>query len=502
MSERPSFPRICIALGFPTVEKLLQHANLETLAGETFLEFRLDHLATPAAGVEAIRRFLKDHPECTILATCRRHQNQGKFNGSIEEQVRILLAAVEAGARAVDLEIESAESGIVALDALRGGAALIVSYHNYDGTPALEPVIRRMHRVPAAAYKIVTTAHKPSDNLRVLSLAKSLSRTPVVMLAMGEAGFPTRVLSTAFGGLFTYAAPNAAAGTASGQASAHQLRHTFRLEKFTRDARIYGVVADPVRHSISPAVHNRAFQVRRIDAVYLPFLVQAGQLRDFFSFALDLPIAGFSVTLPHKQKVMRCLDIVDPLARRIGAVNTVWRKAGKWRGFNTDAQGVIRPLSKRLRLSKSSVLLVGNGGAARSAAYALSEAGAKLSVAGRNVDRVRALAKACGAEPLVASQYLARRFDAVVHATPLGMFPHTGECFFPGAIPAAVVFDMVYNPFETLLLRRAREQNLQIVPGLEMFIEQAAQQFEIWTGESSPRAAMEKAAREALAAQQ
>lgn len=359
-----------------------------------------------------------------------------------------------------------------------------------------------MHRVPAAAYKIVTTAHKPSDNLRVLSLAKSLSRTPVVMLAMGEAGFPTRVLSTAFGGLFTYAAPNAAAGTASGQASAHQLRHTFRLEKFTRDARIYGVVADPVRHSISPAVHNRAFQVRRIDAVYLPFLVQAGQLRDFFSFALDLPIAGFSVTLPHKQKVMRCLDIVDPLARRIGAVNTVWRKAGKWRGFNTDAQGVIRPLSKRLRLSKSSVLLVGNGGAARSAAYALSEAGAKLSVAGRNVDRVRALAKACGAEPLVASQYLARRFDAVVHATPLGMFPHTGECFFPGAIPAAVVFDMVYNPFETLLLRRAREQNLQIVPGLEMFIEQAAQQFEIWTGESSPRAAMEKAAREALAAQQ
>lgn len=139
MSERPSFPRICIALGFPTVEKLLQHANLETLAGETFLEFRLDHLATPAAGVEAIRRFLKDHPECTILATCRRHQNQGKFNGSIEEQVRILLAAVEAGARAVDLEIESAESGIVALDALRGGAALIVSYHNYDGTPALDP---------------------------------------------------------------------------------------------------------------------------------------------------------------------------------------------------------------------------------------------------------------------------------------------------------------------------------------------------------------------------
>ena len=145
-----------------------------------------------------------------------------------------------------------------------------------------------------------------------------------------------------------------------------------------------------------------------------------------------LPIAGFSVTIPHKQKIMRYLDIVDPLARRIGAVNTVWRKAGKWRGANTDAAGVTEPLSRHLRPAKASVLVVGNGGAARGAACALIEAGAKVSLTGRNADRVRALAKACGADPLSREQVLQRHFDALVHCTPLGMFPHPDESFFDG----------------------------------------------------------------------
>ncbi len=498
MPERPSLPSVCIALGFPSTERLLEQASLEALAGETFLEFRLDHLTSPADGPAAIRAFRKQFPGCSILATCRRHQNHGKFNGSIAEEVRLLLEAVSAGARAVDLEIESAEAAAAKVEELRNSTFLIVSYHNYDGTPSIDALVHRMAKVPADAYKIVTTARKPSDNLRVLSIARGSHRAPVIVLAMGEAGFPTRVLSPAFGGLFTYAAPIAAEGTAPGQISSRRLRNEFRLGKFTRDAHIYGVIADPVRHSISPQVHNRAFQARRMDAVYLPFLVKTGQLRDFFTMARDLPVAGASVTIPHKQKVLRCLDAVDPLARRIGAVNTVWRKAGKWRGANTDAQGVLKPMEKRLRLAKSSVLLVGNGGAARGAAYAMSEAGAKLSIVGRNIDRVRALAKACGAEVLSPSQLTGRKFDALVHATPLGMSPHTEACFFDGEIPAAVVLDMVYNPIETLLLRRAREQHCEVIPGIEMFIEQAAQQFEIWTGETAPRAVMERAAVEAL----
>src|SRR5579862_5955956 len=500
MPPRISLPRICIALGFPDAESLLAHARKEYEAGERFLEFRIDYLPSPEQGVAAIRKFLSRHADCTILATCRRHQNHGKFNGSVEEQVRILEAAIAAGAKAVDLEVESAENFIDRLQSIRSQAYLLLSYHNYGGTPPLEGVLRRMSRIPADAYKLVTTARKPSDNFRVLGLARANPKTPMVLLAMGETGFATRVLSTALGGMYTYATPNAAAGTAAGQVSARQLRHLYRIEKFTRDARIYGVIADPVRHSISPAVHNRAFQARRVDAVYLPFLVKPVQLKDFLILADKLPLAGFSVTLPHKQRILRYLDLIDPLARRIGAVNTVWRKAGKWRGANTDVDGVTVPLQRHVRLGKSSVLVVGNGGAARGAAYALAESGAKLAITGRNMDRVRALAKACDAEPLSREQSEARMFDVVIHATPLGMFPRVDQCFFPDRIPGKLVFDMVYNPIDTLLARKARAQGATVIPGLEMFLDQATRQFEIWTGENAPRAVMEKAALEALTA--
>jgi 3-dehydroquinate dehydratase / shikimate dehydrogenase len=498
MAQTRSLPRICIALGLPDIQTLLDHARREAEAGELFLEFRLDFLDQPAKGAAAIRGFLEQFPDCLILATCRRHQNHGKFNGSIEEQLAILDRAIDAGAHAVDIEIETAEVAQERLHVFRGRTQVIVSYHNFEATPPMDTVISRVMKVQADAYKLVTTARKPSDNVRVLAAAKALPKHKLVVLAMGELGFPTRVLSPVFGGIYTYAAPMFASGTAAGQVSARSLRHLYRVEKLAKSAKIFGVIADPIRHSISPAVHNRAFQSRRVDAVYLPFLVSPAYLRDFFSMAAKLPLSGFSVTIPHKQKIIRYLDVVDPLAKRIGAVNTVWRKAGKWRGTNTDAAGVTGPLSRVLKLPNASVLIVGNGGAARGAACALSDAGAKVSLVGRNADRVRALAKVCGAEALGRDQLEQRHFDVVVHATPLGMFPHVNECFFNGHIPADVVFDMVYNPIETLLVQRAREQGKTVIPGLDMFIEQAVRQFEIWTGESAPRPVMLKAAAEAL----
>ncbi|MGB9606152.1 MAG: shikimate dehydrogenase, partial [Bryobacteraceae bacterium] len=377
---------------------------------------------------------------------------------------------------------------------------LIVSYHNYESTPALEPVLRRLMRIPADLYKVVTTARKPSDNYRVLELARTHSRTPLVALAMGQIGFPTRVLSPAFGARYTYAAPSGADGTAAGQVCGRELRQLYHVDRLSRRSKIYGVIADPVGHSISPHVHNRAFQQKRLDAVYVPFQVPPGRLRDFMTMAEKLPVAGFSVTIPHKQKILRYLDWVEPLARRIGAVNTVWRRAARWRGANTDVDGVRVPLERRIKLAGASVLLVGNGGAARAAAFTLVDAGARLAIVGRNPDRVRALARLCGAQPLLREQLRDRHFDVLIHATPLGMYPKVDECFFPDRIPADIVFDMVYNPAETLLLRRAREQGKQVICGLEMFNEQAARQFEIWTGQPAPRAIMEKAAREALAA--
>ncbi|HNY40324.1 MAG TPA: shikimate dehydrogenase [Bryobacteraceae bacterium] len=499
MLLRKHLPKICIALGQSDPVRLLELARHEASCGERFLEFRLDYLSAPAQGAALIGDFLKQYPECSILATCRRHQNHGRFNGSIEQQLAVLEQAIANGARAVDVEIESAELALSGVRELASHATLVVSYHNYEGTPAMEPVLRRILKVPADAYKIVTTARKPSDNLRLLALAKSAPKSPLILLAMSETGFPSRVLSLAGGGLYTYAAPTLSEGTAAGQVCARSLRQLYRSERLSKNTRVYGVIADPVRHSISPAVHNRALQSRRIDAVYLPFLVTPLQLKDFFVLAEKLPVNGFSVTIPHKQRVIRYLDVVDPLAKRIGAVNTVWRKAGKWRGANTDAAGVRTPLERRLKLGKATVLVVGNGGAARSAVFALTDAGAQVFITGRNPDRVRALAKACGATPVPAEHAADLHFDVLVHATPLGMWPDTERCYFNDQIPADVVFDLVYNPHDTLLLRRAREQGLEVIHGIEMFVEQASEQFHLFTGVAAPRQLMERAAVEALA---
>ncbi len=493
------FPPICIALGFPEADQLLRQARREAGEGESFFEFRLDYLRQPHDGIQVIREFLAEEPDCYILATCRLSQHHGRFSGSVVEQLQLLQAAVKAGAKAVDLEIESAEQCVTALPELGSATELVLSYHNFEATPPMQPVLKRMLAHPADAYKLVTTARKPSDICKVLSLARGQPRTRTIVLSMGEMGFPSRVLSPLFGGAFTYAAPCAAGGTAEGQVGARTLRHMYRLEKLSRSSKVYGVIADPVGHSISPAVHNRAFQARRVDAVYLPFLVPRTQLKDFMWMADNLPVAGGSMTIPHKEKVLRYLHSVEPLARRIGAVNTIWKKAGKWRGTNTDAPAVVTPLARHMRLAKASVLLVGSGGAARSAAFALADAGARVSIVGIELDRVRALARACGGEMLLQAQLPKLGFDAVVHATPLGMFPRVEECYFKDRIPAGVVLDMVYNPLETLLIRRAREQGKAVIPGLQMFLEQAARQFEIWTGENAPRAVMAKAALEALA---
>ncbi len=310
---------------------------------------------------------------------------------------------------------------------------------------------------------------------------------------MGETGIPTRILTPSLGCAFTYAAPLQEEGTAPGQISAKLMRSLYRCEKLNKDTRVYGVIADPVAHSKSPIIHNRAFQARRVDAVYLPFLISPRHLSEWFQLARTLPVCGFSVTIPHKQRILRYLDVVEPLAKRIGAVNTVWRKAGKWRGTNTDAEGVTTPLARHLRFAHASVLIAGYGGAARAAAIALADRGATVTITGRNMKSAQALGRVVNANTVSLKESQTRHYDLLIHATPVGMSPDRDGCLFNDTIPADVVLDMVYNPHETVLLKRAKQQGRTIVYGSEMLLEQAARQFEIWTGESAPRPVMQTA---------
>ena len=488
-----TLPRICVALGLSSASQLQRAAEREYKDGSTLMEFRLDYLPDPAAGVELLRKFRRAYPDAHILATCRHHNAGGHFKGSIEQQVKILEDSLRTGATFVDLEVESAETAKRAVPGLRELGPVCVSYHNFEKTPALDPVLRRLRKQDADVYKIAITARKPTDNLRLMEFAHEQHDRPLIVLAMSEIGVASRILVAPLGSLFTYASPMAESGTAPGQISAKLMRGLYRSEKLTRQTHVYGVIASPVAHSKSPLIHNRAFHARRVDAVYLPFLVPALQLSDWMKFAAAMPVHGFSVTIPHKQSILRHLDIVAPLARRIGAVNTVWRKAGKWRGTNTDAEGVLKPLARHLRLAHSSILIAGYGGAARAAAIALGDASSQITITGRNMKKAQALAAAVKGEAITVRAAAERHFDALVHATPLGMLPNTEGCLFHDAIPADIVFDMVYNPRETQLLKRAAQQGLTIIPGIEMLLEQAAHQFEIWTGDTAPRAVMREA---------
>jgi 3-dehydroquinate dehydratase/shikimate dehydrogenase len=311
MSAFPStLPRICVALGLSSAAELSRVAEQEYRDGNTFLEFRLDYLADCRAGINVIASLREKLPDLQIVATCRHRQNHGHFAGSVERQLSILRDSASAGASALDLEIESAEQAESDLPALEAEAPLVVSYHDFRKTPVLEPVLRRLVRLPADAYKIATTAVKPSDNLRLIEFARRHRKVPLVVLAMSEMGTASRVLAPAAGSLYTYAAPRDIEGTAPGQITSKAMRSLYRCDKLTKHSRIYGVIADPVAHSKSPLIHNRALQSKRIDAVYLPFLVPPSRLNDWMKVASELPVCGFSVTIPHKQRILRHIDIV------------------------------------------------------------------------------------------------------------------------------------------------------------------------------------------------
>ena len=509
MIKLSALPRICVALGCGESAELQRLALNACESGEDFLEIRLDMLDGAESGIRVIRRVMRRYPGTVIIATCRRTPNGGEFRGGMGEQAEVLGQALSAGAALLDVEIETAEAAPRIVERFRESVRVIVSCHDFEKTPALGPVLARLKKIPADIYKISTTVRRPSDNVRIIKLASGNEETPLVILGMGEAGAPSRILGPARGSLFGFGAPDVRASakrgrtaapqpTAPGQITASEMRGRYQVQK--RKFQVYGVIACPIGHSMSPALHNRAFQSKRVDAVYLPFMVQPAHLADFFRFARELPVAGFSVTIPHKQGVLRHLHSVDRLARRIGAVNTVYRRGGKLCGTNTDAIGVTAPLEKRLPLKKATVLIAGNGGAARSAILAAKDKGARVTVTGRNPRRVRALARACGVEPAGREKLAGRHFDILIHATPLGMSPNINGCFFSGDIPADLVFDMVYNPLETLLLKKARSAGKQTISGLEMFLEQAAAQFEIWTGQTAPRTVMKKSVLQALGA--
>jgi 3-dehydroquinate dehydratase / shikimate dehydrogenase len=286
--------------------------------------------------------------------------------------------------------------------------------------------------------------------------------------------------------------------TAPGQISFQELESIYRLRRRFGNStkglhpktRLYGVIGDPVAHSLSPLMHNAGFAARQTNAVYVPFQVR--DLHDFLAAIESFHIAGFSVTIPHKERILRYLHHCDPLAAEIGAVNTVVVRAGKLYGYNTDFAGVLRAIERRVPLASTSVLLVGAGGAARAAAFALARAGSAVTIWARRLQQSRALARAIGGEAIERSEIARRSFDAIVNCTPVGMHPGRGSPLESGELNCSLVMDLIYRPLKTELLRRAERRGIETISGVDMFVAQGLAQWELWMGQPAPKGVMRR----------
>ena len=430
-----------------------------------------------------------------LILTCRSISQGGRAEDADPATRLMLLEAVKRGFDYVDVEYSS---GLLDVMIEKAGRGLLVSHHDLLGTPHdLEGLYRRMCECGADVVKIAVTPQSIADVGRLLAFARGAFRargTPLVAIAMGPLGLLTRIAAGRYGAPFTYAYADGGYAAAPGQLPAGQMANLYRVRNVKPSTKLYGVLGGNVVHSLSPVLHNHAFSARGLDAVYVP--LQAESLLAFVKALPDLDLAGFSVTMPYKVDVLACLDEVADTAARCGSVNTVVRDGDRLRGTTTDGAGVVAVLAKHARLKGSTVVIVGAGGAARAAALALRAEGARVTLVARNVDRAAAAASAtvCAHGPL--SDLARYPWDILINATPLGSAACPDETPVPAELhrPGSIVFDMVYDPLETRLLREAQAAGCRIVDGLQMLMAQAAFQFEVWTGMPAPLDAMKAAA--------
>jgi 3-dehydroquinate dehydratase/shikimate dehydrogenase len=492
--------RICAVIAAPTAAEAAAQLQAAIRAKCRSIEIRFDWLRDFEQQDTILAWVNRHRPRLDLIATWRRIESGGRWTGSITKEGFFIKLSGGLGFRWRDVTLQTAEFfraklGVKYLREWLGKERLIISVHDFKKTPRnLRALAKRMDRLRGDAIKIATQCRSYADGVRLLALCRG--RSDVIAVPMGEIGAPLRVLALREGSALGYASMGAA--SVPGQLSLQEMRDLYRAGELNRHTRVYGVIGNPVAHSLSPLIHNRAFRHKKLNAVFLPFLV--ADLRDFLHAAGPLGIRGFSVTLPHKQRILEHLDECDPLAARIGAVNTVVvRAGGKLYGCNTDYVGVLRALESKMALRGSRVLVYGAGGAARAVAFALAQGGSVVCICARRPQRAQALARAAGGEAVPRPRLKREFFDAIVNATPVGMHPQQDESPLRAEeLNSRLVFDTIYRPLRTKLLDLAQKRGIETVSGVEMFLAQGAAQFEIWTEQRAPMALMRRTVLEKL----
>ena len=491
---------ICVSLGRTRHSAFLEGHKLLAEKKAELVELRVDWMRKrPDIG-----RLLADRPT-PVVVTCRRREDKGLWKGTEEQRQTLLREAIIGGAEYVDIEED-----IAASIPRYGDTRRIVSYHNFDETPVdLDGIYQRMAKCDPDVIKIVTMANSPLDNVRLLQLAEQAD-IPTVAFCMGEMGLPSRVLCARTGAPFTYAGFSREREMAPGQLTYEEMRFLYRFDRITSSTKVFGVLGDPIAHSLSPLLHNTAFRKQKFDGVYLPLRVPADQFSDTLKAFEALGIDGYSVTIPHKQAALEFADQPDIQADLIGASNTLFRRDGVWHATNTDYDAIVETLEEALGAERTAepvlkdkrVLILGAGGVARAAACAMQQQGASVVITNRTKARAKELAAEMGCLTVPWENRGAEKFDVLINCTSVGMQPNVNESPYEQhwLHESMVVFDTVYTPENTLLLKHAQERGCVTASGIQMFVRQAAKQFSLFSGTDAPLDYMTETLRRYLSA--
>ncbi len=528
--------KLCVPLTAPTVREMIREIKSAGQAGADMVELRLDYLKTWNQReidelLEVARGF-----DGEVIATYRPEEEGGHYTGDEGERIKRLCYVADSGAvNYLDVEFEAWRSSPKVGEQLgfitggmpshrRPAIRLILSKHDFESTPwDLPGLLSALAFEPADVVKIACKAETIMDSMRMLeALRSSAQERPTIALSMGETGLLTRILGRKFGAFLSFASLETGKESAPGQVSLAETRKLYRWNALGTETKIYGVIGCPVAHSMSPAIHNSAFNKTGYDGIYLPMRVEPEykSFAAFVDFCLKRPwlgLRGCSVTIPHKENLMHFVEQqggeIEPLARRIGVANTLCIDPGqredgsdvKVSAYNTDYRGALDALCQGMGCSQEdlkgrSVAVLGAGGVSRAVVAGLSDCGCQITIYNRTGSKAEKLADEFNAQARPWDQRNQLQDEIIINCTSIGMWPKDDVSPLPEASLSAgrIVFDTIYNPIETQLLKRAREAGCTIVDGVAMFVNQAVAQFELWTGQKAPAEVMRKVVLERL----
>jgi 3-dehydroquinate dehydratase/shikimate dehydrogenase len=481
---------------------MMEEWKAAAAAGADMVELRVDCLRR-----EPDLKRLLGNRFTPVVFTIRRAADGGMWRGDEEKRRSILREAIALGVDYVDLEDD------VAGEIRRfGKTRRVVSHHNLKKTPEdLDEVVARCDEKDPDVVKVAATAGSITDAARILKLGRD-AKFPTIAIAMGEVGRFTRVLNAKYGAPFSYVGFNPERVFATGMFYLNELKKDYFYNQIDADTEVYGVIGDPIGHSLSPAVHNAAFRALGLNKVLVPFQVPQGGLESFFHDLEWIGVKGCSVTIPHKEDLIPLLQHKENSVERVGSCNTVAIDAeGVRTGYNTDYRAAMESLEAVMGgedadeavspLVDKQVLILGAGGVARSIVFGLARRGAGVTIVNRNEERANKLAEEVGCRSANWGTRASQIADVIVNCTPVGMHPNVDDTPLPpGAFHRSgiVVFDTIYHPENTMMLKLARERGCVTLTGVDMFLRQAALQFKIYTGQDAPIAVMRDALKRKL----